>query len=239
MTGHENRPKKVKVMDKRGLASRPEAAPADRPRPDRSSDADRPRPDRRTNTGAGSDALAEPVAGLARTDRTSEEGEAGAERVARAEQDLLDDLRRLQAEFDNYRKRVLREQTAMASRASARLVERLLPVLDNFERAISHGEGGPGVALVHKELRQALEQEGLEEIEAEGATFDPRVHEAFQAVEDPDVDEVMVREVYRRGYKLGDQVLRPAMVVVMRPPEPDASAPTPDESSAGAAESGE
>jgi molecular chaperone GrpE len=221
MTAAENRPKKVKVMDKRGLATKPEAAP---------------------NTGAVSE-VPDPRAGRAGPDRSSDmdpdETDAGAERVARAEQDLLDDLRRLQAEFDNYRKRVLREQTAMTTRASARLIERLLPVLDNFERAVSHGEGGPGVALVHKELRQALEQEGLEEIEAAGARFDPREHEAFQAVDDPDVDEVMVREVYRRGYKLGDQVLRPAMVVVVRPSEPTVPASMPEEPSAESAESGE
>jgi molecular chaperone GrpE len=217
MDAPENRPKKVKVMDKRGLASRPEAA----------------------QTGAASDAAANPVAGVARPEPSSDEADAGADRVAQAEQDLLDDLRRLQAEFDNYRKRVLREQTAMANRASARLVERLLPVLDNFERAVSHGEGGPGVALVHKELRQALEQEGLEEIEADGVAFDPRVHEAFQAVEDPDVDEVMVREVYRRGYRLGDQVLRPAMVVVLRPPEEPASTPGYEEPPPDGAQHGE
>jgi molecular chaperone GrpE len=217
MDAPENRPKKVKVMDKRGLASRPEAAPI----------------------GAASDAAADPVAGESRPEPSSDEADAGADRVAQAEQDLLDDLRRLQAEFDNYRKRVLREQTAMANRASARLVERLLPVLDNFERAVSHGEGGPGVALVHKELRQALEQEGLEEIEADGVAFDPRVHEAFQAVEDPDVDEVMVREVYRRGYRLGDQVLRPAMVVVVRPPEKRAPAPSYEEPSPDGAQNEE
>jgi molecular chaperone GrpE len=206
MSAPESRPKKVKVMDKRGLAREPEAAPA----------------------GAASEASDEDLAAGA--------GEA----VAQAEQDLLDDLRRLQAEFDNYRKRVLREQTAMASRASARLVERLLPVLDNFERALSHGEGGPGVALVHRELRQALEQEGLEEIDAEGAPFDPRVHEAFQASDDPDVSEVTVREVYRRGYKLGDHVLRPAMVVVARPAEPeDGTAARARQSSEDAAESGQ
>jgi molecular chaperone GrpE len=134
-----------------------------------------------------------------------------------AEAGLLDDLRRLQAEFDNYRKRVLREQTAMASRASQRLVERLLPVLDNFERAMEHGEGGPGIELVYKELRQTLEQEGLEEIEAEGAPFDPRLHEAFQVIDDADASEPVVKIVYRRGYRLGDAVLRPAMVVVARP----------------------
>jgi molecular chaperone GrpE len=104
-------------------------------------------------------------------------------------------------------------------------------VLDNFERAVDHGELGPGVELVYRELKQVLEQEGLREVEAEGAPFDPRVHEAFQATDDPEVDEPTVREVYRRGYTLGNQVLRAAMVVVARPPE--------DGVSEGAAESQE
>jgi molecular chaperone GrpE len=113
----------------------------------------------------------------------------------------------------------MREQTAMASRASARLVERLLPVLDNFERAMQHGEGGPGVELVYRELRGALEGEGLAEIDAEGQPFDPRVHEAFQAEDDAEAAEPVVKTVFRRGYRLGDRVLRPAMVVVARPPD--------------------
>ena len=133
--------------------------------------------------------------------------------------DYLEDLRRVQADFDNYRKRVLREQTQLASRASARLIERLLPVLDNFEAAISHGEGGNGVELVYKELRRVLEEEGLEEIPAEGEPFDPRLHEAFQAVEDDGVDEPVVRSVLRRGYVLKGQVLRASMVSVARPPD--------------------
>ena len=140
-----------------------------------------------------------------------------AAQVEVAERHLLDDLRRLQAEFDNYRKRVLKEQTAVTTRASARLVERLLPVLDNFERALEHGEGGPGVELVLKEFKQVLEQEGLEEIEAEGAPFDPRLHDAFQVIEDPDVSEPIVQTVYRRGYRLGDAILRAPMVVVAQP----------------------
>lgn len=133
--------------------------------------------------------------------------------------DYLEDLRRVQADFDNYRKRVLREQTQLASRASARLVERLLPVLDNFEAAISHGEGGNGVELVYKELRRTLEEEGLEEIPAEDQPFDPRLHEAFQAVEDDTVDEPTVRSVLRRGYLLKGQILRASMVSVARPPD--------------------
>jgi molecular chaperone GrpE len=207
MSTPEDRPAKVRVMDKRHVA-REAAAPVE----------------------AASEAPQEEA------EETQEEAEdmrgAAAEQVERVERDLLEDLRRLQAEFDNYRKRVLKEQTAMASRASARLVERLLPVLDNFERAIAHGEGGPGVELVHKELRKTLEQEGLTEIEADGAPFDPRVHEAFQAIDDPGVSEATVREVYRRGYKLGQHVLRPAMVVVARPAEPAEADEAPADGSA-------
>lgn len=135
--------------------------------------------------------------------------------------DYLDDLRRLQAEFDNFRKRALREQTAMAGRASARLVEKLLPVLDNFEAAVAHGEGGPGVAMVYKQLRATLEEEGLEEIPAEGVPFDPTVHDAFEAHEDESVDEAMSVKVLRRGYRIGGHVVRHAMVSVARPAERD------------------
>lgn len=133
--------------------------------------------------------------------------------------DYLDDLKRLQAEFDNYRKRMMKEQAQVAARATSRLVERLLPVLDNFEQAIAHGEGGSGVELVYKQLKQALVQEGLEEIPAEGVPFDPTVHEAVESLEEPDIEEPMCRTVYRRGYRLKGQLLRPAMVVVARAPE--------------------
>jgi molecular chaperone GrpE len=133
------------------------------------------------------------------------------------ERDYLDDLRRVQAEFDNYRKRMMKQQAELAERATARLVERLLPVLDNFERAISHGEGGEGVALVFKELKGALEAEGVEEIPSEGVPFDPHVHEAVESHEDESVEEPISQRVYRRGYRVKDHVIRPAMVVVARP----------------------
>ena len=82
------------------------------------------------------------------------------------EHDYLGDLQRLQAEFDNYRKRMMKEQTALTGRATAQFVTRLLPVLDSFEKAIAHGEGGEGVALVFRSLRETLEAEGLAEIPA-------------------------------------------------------------------------
>lgn len=168
--------------------------------------------------------LKKPRAGDAASDVVHVPSEEQTEEKAEEKHDYLDDLKRVQAEFDNYRKRVIREQTAMAERASARLVEALLPVLDNFERAIAHGDGGSGVELVYREFRRTLESEGLKEIPAEGVPFDPRVHEAVESVDDPDVDEIVCRNVYRRGYELKDRVLRPAMVVVARPAEPDEAA---------------
>ena len=136
-----------------------------------------------------------------------------------AKQDYLDDLKRLQAEFANYRKRMMKEQASVGTRASARLVERLLPVLDNFERAIAHGEGGEGVRLLFKQLSDTLATEGLEEVAAEGVTFDPTLHEAVATEEDPHISEPVVRQVLRRGYLMGGQLLRPAMVIVARPAE--------------------
>ena len=160
---------------------------------------------------------------------SSEEGPAGSvepsvggdpdEVTEEVGENYLEDLRRVQADFENYRKRMLREQTHLAQRASARLVERLLPVLDNFESAIAHGEGGAGVEMVYRELRRLLEEEGLGEIDAEGQPFDPMKHEAFEAVEDESVEQPTVRSVLRRGYTLKDQVLRPSMVSVARPPD--------------------
>ena len=149
------------------------------------------------------------------------EGEvlAEASREDEGERGYLDDLRRLQADFENYKKRMMRQAAETGTRAKAGVIERLLPVLDNFERAISHGEGGEGVALVYKEFLGALHAEGLQEIPAEGVPFDPRVHEAVDAVFEEGLEEETARTVYQRGYKLGEQVLRPARVVVARPAE--------------------
>jgi molecular chaperone GrpE len=144
--------------------------------------------------------------------------------VARAEaESYLDDLRRLQAEFDNYRKRMLREQTARVASASQALVARLLPVLDNFELAVSHAEQSrdfdrmlKGVEMVFGELREVLQAEGLVKIEAEGKPFDPERHEAVVAVEQEDTEPGTVVDVVRTGYELRGKVLRPAMVKVAK-----------------------
>jgi molecular chaperone GrpE len=135
----------------------------------------------------------------------------------------LDDLRRLQADFDNYRKRTLREQTARAASASQALVARLLPVLDNFELAVSHAEQSrdfdrmlKGVEMVFGELREVLQGEGLVKIEAEGKPFDPERHEAVIAVDQEGAEPGTVVDVVRAGYELRGRVLRPAMVKVAK-----------------------
>ncbi|HEV2757794.1 MAG TPA: nucleotide exchange factor GrpE [Actinomycetota bacterium] len=151
-----------------------------------------------------------------------------AEAVAEPQPDYLADLQRLQAEFANYRKRMMAQNAEAAARGEARMVERLLPVLDSFERAIAHGEGGEGVELVFKELRSVLENAGLTEVPGEGAPFDPQVHEAVESREDPEVTEEVVRTVHRRGYSMNDKLLRAAMVGVARP-APAAPEETPEE----------
>lgn len=137
--------------------------------------------------------------------------------------EYLETLRRVQAEFENYRKRVIKEQTALVDRATSGLVEQLLPVLDSFELALKNLDSAgsddiesvhKGVELVYAELLGVLEKAGLSRIEAEGKPFDPNVHEAVMQ-EDGD-GEPVVTDVLRTGYTLKGRVLRPAMVKVSR-----------------------
>jgi molecular chaperone GrpE len=138
----------------------------------------------------------------------------------------LNDLKRVAAEFENYRKRVARDQESLVARAHERLVKELLPVLDDLERALeaAHDSGTrsveEGVRLVHRELAAALAHEGLAEIDTNGH-FDPHVHEALLSQPSSE-EEGSVIEVVQKGYRLGDRVLRPARVVVAAaPPEDD------------------
>lgn len=123
------------------------------------------------------------------------------------------------AELENKRKRMMRDQTEAIERANKQLIQKLLPVLDNFDRALEHADDASALEIVHKELMRALADEGLQEIPAKGRPFDYHVHEAMASHEDPSVGEETVTDVYRKGYLLKDRVLRPAMVVVARPTE--------------------
>jgi molecular chaperone GrpE len=143
---------------------------------------------------------------------------------ARAEEHL-NDLKRLAAEFENYKKRTAREHAALSARATERLVQELLPIVDDLERALEAAEQHEeakleeGVRLVHRQLASALEREGLAEIEADGK-FDPHVHEALLS-QPSDAEEGSVIEVLQKGYRLGDRVVRPARVIVAATKESD------------------
>jgi molecular chaperone GrpE len=138
--------------------------------------------------------------------------------LERERDEYLNDLQRVAAEFENYRKRVARDQESLVARAHERLVKELLPVLDDLERALEaaaeHHEARleEGVRLVHRELEEALAKEGLVEIETNGR-FDPHVHEALLS-QASDKDDGAILEVLQKGYRLGDRVLRPARVVI-------------------------
>jgi molecular chaperone GrpE len=151
------------------------------------------------------------------------------ERLAQLEaerDERLNDLKRVAADFENYRKRVARDQESLVARAHERLVKELLPVLDGLERALAaaeeHEEGKleEGVRLVHRALKDALDREGLVEIETNGR-FDPHVHEALLSQPSSNQAEGTVLEVVQKGYRLGDRVVRPARVVVAAPQEID------------------
>jgi len=141
--------------------------------------------------------------------------------AAQAEkEELRQTLVRRQADFENYRKRIERERHEEAQRAVARLIEALLPVLDAFERALAahddpaYEDYRKGFELIYRQLRDALERQGLNRIEAEGKTFDPHLHHAIERIESEDHEDGAVLEVLQPGYRLRDKVLRPATVRV-------------------------
>ena len=137
----------------------------------------------------------------------------------KAERDLLfDRLARLQAEFDNARKREVKERADARDYSVANAVEQFLPVLDNFQLALkSQGSAEQlrtGVELIVKQMEEALRGLNVQPVETVGATFDPKVHEALEMVERSDVPDHQVLEEVRRGYKIRERLLRPALVRV-------------------------
>ncbi len=144
-------------------------------------------------------------------------------RVSGERDEYLDHLRRLQAEFDNYRKRVQRENDDLRLRAAEAVVESLLPVVDNLGRALQaadrHEEGQliAGLRLVADQLTGTLAGHGLDEFDVQpGTAFDPSVHEAILTQESEDEEEGTILQVVERGYLLHGRLLRPAKVIVSR-----------------------
>jgi molecular chaperone GrpE len=140
---------------------------------------------------------------------------------------LYDKLLRGQAEFENYRRRTERERAELYQHGRDDVLLQFLPVVDNFERALSSLETSEGdaealrhgVELIHKQFKDALSKFGLEEVEAVGQTFDPHVHEAVTTEATDKHKENTVIQEFQRGYKIGDRLLRPAKVKVASTPE--------------------
>lgn len=140
---------------------------------------------------------------------------------AEEEEDLEERLLRLAAEFDNYKKRMEREQSVSRAYANESLLESLLPVVDNLERALAAAEPGSsqeglvaGVELTLKELLDVLRREGVEPIDAEGQSFDPTIHEAVLTQPSTEVPEGGVVSQIEKGYRYKERILRPAKVIV-------------------------
>ncbi|MCD9023017.1 nucleotide exchange factor GrpE [Cohnella silvisoli] len=128
---------------------------------------------------------------------------------------------RAQADFDNFRRRTLKEKEEITQYASLKVIGQLLPVLDNFQRALQTGAEGAesgsfakGVDMIYRQLNQVLEAEGLKQLEAIGQPFDPELHQAIMQVESEEHEAGTIVEVIQPGYKLKDKVIRPAMVKV-------------------------
>ncbi len=144
----------------------------------------------------------------------------------RAERDaLLDRLARLQAEFDNARKRATREQQEFREFAAADVIKNILPVLDSFERALKAAAGDAnsnsndlrsGLELIYRQFQDVLQKLGVQPIESVGKPFDPRMHEAVEMVDTSEAEDHEVLDEFQRGYNYKGRLLRPAMVRVAK-----------------------
>ncbi|MDD5140421.1 MAG: nucleotide exchange factor GrpE [Verrucomicrobiales bacterium] len=144
-------------------------------------------------------------------------------------------LLRVTADFENYKKRAARERTEAAQFANASLLQKLLPILDNFEMAQAAAQTAQvpqtgiaslqaGIAMIQQQIKGVLAESGLEEVDATGKAFDPTFHEAVSQQETESVPEGNVVQQIRRGYKLRERLLRPAAVIVAKKPAPEPAA---------------
>ena len=149
-------------------------------------------------------------------------------RAAKADEHW-DRLLRTTADFDNFKKRAARERTEAAQYANASLLQKLIPILDNFEMAQTAAQTAQatpdgiaslqsGITMIQQQLKSALTEGGLEEVDATGKVFDPMFHEAVSQQETADLPEGQVAQQLRKGYKFRDRLLRPATVIVAKAP---------------------
>ena len=184
---------------------------------------DPPRPDEPDRVVIRDKRRIDPVTGQARpaADAPAPEPEPDERDIPKAEALLLEertrDLQRVQAEYANYRKRAERERLAATDVATARVLAELLPVLDDIERARSHGDLSGGLKSIAEQLELILTKLGLEAFGEVGDRFDPTIHEAVMHNESEHVTEPTSTTVMRKGYRHGERMLRPAMVGVSDP----------------------
>jgi molecular chaperone GrpE len=168
----------------------------------------------------------DPVATIDATSVTPEQLTELKERAAKAEEHW-DRLLRTTADFDNFKKRAAREKQDATKFANENLLQKLIPILDNFDMALSATQTAQtdavqslqtGVNMIHQQLKNVMAEAGLEEVDANGKAFDPNLHEAVSQQETSDVPEGHVVQQLRKGYKFRERLLRPASVVVAKRP---------------------
>lgn len=171
------------------------------------------------------EATAEPLVQIESATINAEQLEELKTRAAKADENW-ERLLRTTADFDNFKKRAAREKQDAIRYANEALLEKLVPVLDNFDAALSAAQSTAGagqsmqagITMIFQQLKKALTESGLEEVDATGQKFDPNWHEAVSQQETAKVDEGQVVQQLRKGYKLRDRLLRPATVIVAKKP---------------------
>ena len=132
--------------------------------------------------------------------------------------DLNDHYKRILAEFDNFKKRSQKEKESLYTSVLSDVIEVILPVVDNLENALKaetkDEDYKQGIELVLKQFKDVLKSKGVEEIPAVGETFDPEIHDAVSMIQDENLGEKVIAQEYRKGYKIGNKVIRHSMVVV-------------------------
>ena len=179
-----------------------------------------------TAPGTGAQSTAEDLVPLSIDTVTPEQFEDLKQRATKADEHW-ERLVRATADFDNFRKRATREKQESIRFANEALLEKLIPVLDNFDMALAAAQNGQGEAtqslqtginMIYQQFRQTLKDSGLEEIDATGKSFDPNVHEAVSQRDSADVPEGQVVQQLRKGYMLRERLIRPATVIIARKP---------------------
>jgi molecular chaperone GrpE len=169
-------------------------------------------------TATGANGVADPPAGGSTSASTLEAVTAERDRLAEEKHELMDRLLRRQAEFDNFRRRAEREKSEVLEFAHSDSVRAILPILDDFERALKTHTADKvyarGMELIYQRLGDVLKKLGLETITAKGQKFDPHLHHAVDMVETGDVEEQTILDEYQPGYNFRGRLLRPAMVKV-------------------------